>query len=170
MAFVRNSTPPRQSYAPQAPLSIPVRKSSFLSVDLVQDLLLRLRLHPRLNRVYSVTIPMRSVRRTALILQIQNVILFSSISRQAAVINRRANVPALRHPHRSPVLQDILVAATNCNRFHRVVTCSACRILLSRVGVDQQAKPVPVIPSVAAAWSALMDFAAIRKLDQGVLC
>jgi hypothetical protein len=137
-------------------LSMLVRKSMFMNVDLVQDLCLRLRLHPRLNRVNTVTIPRRSVRRTALILQIQNVIPFSSISYQAAVTNRRANVSALRRPRRSPALQDIFAAATNCNRFQSVITWSAYRILLSRVGVDQQAKPVAVIPSVAAVCSALV--------------
>ena len=71
-------------------------------------------------------------------------------------------------PHRSPVLQDILEAATNCNRFQSVVTWSAYRILLRAVGVDQQAKPVAV-RSVAAVWSAPMDFAAIQKSDQAVL-
>ena len=122
----------------------------FLSVALVQDLRPRLRLHPRLNRVNTVPIPMRSVRRTVLILQTPNVILFSSTSREAAVIDRRANVPVLRRPHRNPVLQDILAAATNCDRFLSVTTWSACRILLTRVGVDQQAKPVMAILSVAA--------------------
>ena len=121
-----------------------------MTVDLVQDLRLRLRQHPRLNRVNIVPIPMRSVRRTVLILQTQNVIPFSSISRQAAVIDRRANVPALRHLHLSPVLPDILAAATNCDRFLSVITWSVYRILLSRVGVNQQAKPVVVILSVAA--------------------
>ena len=66
----------------------------------------------------------------------------------AAVINRLVNVLALCPRHRLPVRQDILAAATNCNRFLSVVTRSAYRILLSRVGVDQQAKPV--ILSVAA--------------------
>lgn len=121
-----------------------------MNVDLVQDLRLHLRLHPRLNRVNTVTIPVRSVRRTALIPQIQNVILFSSINYQAAVIHRRANMSALRRPHRSPVLQDILAAAMNCNPFQSVVTWNAYRILLSRVGVDQQAKPVAILLSVVA--------------------
>ena len=78
---------------------------------------------------------------------------------------------ALRRPHRNPVLQDIRAAATNCNRFPSVVTWSAYRILLSRVGVEQQAKHVVAVRlSVAAVCSVLMDFAAIQKLDQGVLC